>query len=144
MLHSLKTTVSHCPITSRNQLHVSKTAYSNAVVSMWDFFYSLCIINPRHMREGYGSHFVCLYSVLLTLSTCIMWILLKTLCLSVLASFANAKLLDFSPYTVYHQRMRKGCGSAGSDCNAPRVLHNSASLCYALLPTCIWYSLGGP
>ena len=76
------------------------------------------------MREGYGSHSVCV-SVYLCIcvsvtklaatylvcgskvqlckvpydvpNTCIAWISLKTLCPPVLASFADAKLLDFFP-----------------------------------------------
>ena len=68
------------------------------------------IINPRHMREGYGSHSVCVcLSVTMLAAThlvftskvrclrvpygifqiCNVWLLLKMLCSKVLASFAD-------------------------------------------------------
>ena len=72
------------------------------------------IINPRRIREGYGSHSVCLSVTKLAAiylvyksklqcymipygipNACIVWIPLKTLCSPVLASFADSKLLDF-------------------------------------------------
>ena len=99
------------------------------------------------MREGYGSHSVCLSVTKLAATylvceskvqhykvpygipnACIVWILLKTLFSSVLGSFANAKLLDFSPSdssitlhigtlctcVLYGIISVRGCGSAGS------------------------------
>ena len=76
----------------------------------------LWFINPQHMREGYGSRSVCVSVTKLAATylvceskmqlckvpygvpnTRILWISLKTLCSPVLASFADAKLLDFSP-----------------------------------------------
>ena len=53
-------------------------------------------------------------------NVCIVCISLKTLCLSVLASFANANKWNTAYIciryicTYYHQHMCEGCGSAGS------------------------------
>ena len=68
------------------------------------------LINPRHMREGYGTRSVCVTKLAPTYlvceskvqyykvpcgvpNACIVWISLKPLCLPVLVSFADAKLL---------------------------------------------------
>ena len=82
------------------------------------------LVNPRHMREGYGSYSVCVcicVSVTTLTATylvceskmwfykvpygvpnvCIVYISLKMLCSPALASFADAKLLNFRYSTFY-------------------------------------------
>ena len=81
-----------------------------------DIMCNTFIFIPRCMRESYGSRSVCLSVTKLAATyliceskvqcykapygvpnACIVWILLKWLSLSISASFADAKLLDFSP-----------------------------------------------
>ena len=86
-------------------------------------------VNPRRMREDYGSRSLCLCVSITKLAAtylvcksklrcyripygvpnaCIEWIPLKTLCLPVLASFADGKLLDFSLSGTQYSICTKG------------------------------------
>ena len=93
------------------------------------------------MREGYGSHFVCLSVTTLAATylvckskvqyckvpygipnACIVWIPLRTLCSLVLTSFADGKLLNFFP--------------SGTQCSIYTKRHVYAYALYSMLGTC--------
>ena len=98
-----------------NTCTVKSSMQSLGFILSWTTMKFSSLINPRCMREGYGSRSVCLsvnklaatylvYKSKLQCYTipygipnaCIVWIPLEILCSPVLSSFADDKLLDFS------------------------------------------------